>query len=398
MVFETSSSPSSTTKSSFKFTQVSRSPIKIASIEILRMKSRRLSFPFLRSSGSQEIYFIRSTSTDGAVGISVAHERIKHFYPILQQLIIPYFVSKDARDLESLIDGVYTFRSNYKLAGLALWCCVAWVEFSLLDLLGKVSGQPVGELLGGVTRREIPVYLSSLRRDTTPEEEVDWVGKRLEETGVKAVKFKIGGRMSNNADATPQRTERLISLARQTFGDSMEIYADANGSYDATKGIEVGKMLESHNVSFFEEPCPFDDFADIKRVADALSISVAAGEQESSFPRFQWMMQQRVVDILQPDITYNGGFMRTVRVAQAAVAAGIPIAMHNARLGVDPVYMLHFASCMPTHYQEYNAKPHQLETWFTPTFEVKQGMLQVPQGPGLGISIDPKVLRKAKRL
>lgn len=388
--------PSETSK--LKLNRFFASPVKIASIEILQTELGILGLP-IRSGGNGELYLIRSTSTDGTVGISIAHERIKYFYPILQELVIPYFVGKDARDLEALVDGVYVFRSNYKLSGLALWCCVAWVEFSLFDLLGKVVGKPVGELLGGVKRREIPVYLSSSRRDTTPEEEVAWVGQRLEETGAKAVKLRIGGRMSKNADAAPRRTQQLISFARKSLGDAINIYADANGSYDATKGIEVGKMLESHNISFFEEPCPFDELEETKRVADALSMSVAGGEQETSFPRFQWMIQHRGVDILQPDVTYNGGFIRTARVAQAAAKAGIPIVMHNARLGADPVYMLHVASCLPTcHHQEYNAMPHKPERWFTPMLEVKKGVLQVPSEPGLGISIAANALRRAKRI
>jgi L-alanine-DL-glutamate epimerase-like enolase superfamily enzyme len=67
-------------------------------------------------------------------------------------------------------------------------------------------------------------------------------------------------------------------------------------------------------------------------------------------------------------------------------------------LGVDPVYMLHLASCIPTQYQEFNARVHEPESWFTPTLEVKNGLLQVPREPGLGIRIDSKVLRRAKRL
>lgn len=384
--------------SRLNFHKIFTSPVKIASIEILRAQPNILGLPLPSLTGHGKIYLVRTTSTDGATGIAVAHEYIEYLYPILQQLVIPYFIGKDARDLESLVDEVYIFRCNYKFAGLALWCCVAWVEFSLFDLLGKIAGKPVGELFGGVIRQEIPIYLSSLRRDTTPEEEVAWVGQRLAETGAKAVKFKIGGRMSQNADAAPERTERLISLARKTFGDAIAIFADANGSYDASKAIEVGTMLESYGVSFFEEPCPFDDLEETKRVADALFLPVAGGEQETSLARFKSMLQQRAVDILQPDLVYNGGFIRTWRVTQAAGAAGIPIAIHNARLGVDPVYLLHFASCVSTNAQEYNARPHKPEKWFTPNLEVKKGVLQVPKNPGLGIDIDPNLLRKAKKL
>ena len=365
--------------------KVSRSPLKIASVELLR-------------SGAQ--HFVRSTTSDGAVGIAVTNDRVKYLHPILEQLVIPYFLGKDARDLEALVDGVYVYKSNYKLAGLALWCCVGWVEFSLLDLLGKVAKKPVGALLGRVLRREVPVYLSSMRRDTTPEQEVAWLGKRLAETGAKAVKLKIGGRMSKNADAAPKRTERLVALARKTFGDAVTIYVDANGSYDAAKAIEVGRVLEAHRVGFFEEPCPFEELEETKRVADALTMPVAGGEQDASLPRFAWMVKNRVVDVVQPDVDYNGGFLRTARVARLAAAARMPITPHSPQTGPNVAYMLHFASCTPNvgKYLEYNAAPRRRETWYSPALEVSKGVVAVPDGPGLGITIDAEVLRKAKRV
>src|SRR6185436_14675440 len=162
--------------------------------------------------------------------------------------VIPFFIGKDARDLESLIDGVYI--ENYKMAGQAFWCPVAYVEQSLFDLLGKVAKKPVGELLGGVIREEIPVYMSGSGRELTAEEEVAVYARGAEATGAKAVKFKIGGRMSRNRDAYPGRTEKMMTLARKTLGDKFTIYADANGSYDAAKAIEVGKMLQGLGCGF----------------------------------------------------------------------------------------------------------------------------------------------------
>lgn len=364
---------------------VSKTPLKIASIELLR---------------HQNIYLVRTTTSDGAVGIAVCNERIRYLHPILTQLVIPYFVGQDARHIETLVDGVYVSRSNYKLAGLALWCCVGWVEFSIFDLLGKVAKRPVGELLGGVIRKEIPVYLSSLRRDTTPEQEVAWLSKRLEQTGARAVKLKIGGRMSNNADASPKRTDRLIPLARKTFGDKITIYVDANGSYDAKHAIEVGKLLEAHNVAFFEEPCPFEEYEETKRVADALTMPVAGGEQDTSLARFRWMVGNRGVDIVQPDLNYNGGFVRTIRVARLAAARTMEITPHAPQAGPNPAYMLHFASCTPNlgAFQEFNGAPQKPESWFGPRFEVRRGVLQAPTGHGLGITVEPKILNKAERI
>ncbi len=363
-----------------------RSPVRIARIEVLRHGSH---------------WFVRTTSADGAAGLAATNERIAYLYPILLKRVIPFFLGKDARDVESLVDGVYTDQSNYKLAGLALWNCVGWVEFSLFDLLGKTAGKTAGELLGGVLRREIPVYLSSLRRDTTPEEEVAWVGRRLEETGARAVKLKIGGRMSRNADAAPGRTEALVALARKTWGDRVTIQVDANGSYDAPKGIEIGRMLEAHGVYFYEEPCPFEDFEATKRVADGLEkIFVAGGEQDTSFEKFAWYVKNRGLDIVQPDVNYNGGFVRTTRVARLAAAAGLDITPHAPQTGMSIAYMLHFASATANlgRFQEFNGAPRAPDPWLSPTFEVNGGTVRVPEGPGLGVSVDPDFLKKAERV
>ncbi len=143
---------------------------------------------------------MRTRSTDGAEGI-IQTKDMEDFISILQRRVIPHFLGKDARDLETLVDDVYI--ANYKLSGQAFWCPVAYVEQSLFDLMGKTAKKPAAELMGGVLRKEIPVYLSGSGRDTTAEEEVDVYVKGVEYTGAKAVKFKIGGRMSDNHDAYP---------------------------------------------------------------------------------------------------------------------------------------------------------------------------------------------------
>ena len=360
-----------------------KSPVKIASVELLR--------------GGRN-YFVRTTSTDGAVGVSVTNGRAAYLYPILQQLVIPYFIGKDARDLESLIDGVYVYRSNYKLSGVALWCPVAWVEFSILDLLGKMEGKPVGELLGGVINREIPFYAASGNRNTTPQQEVDVLKKSIEKDGARAVKFKVGGRMSNNADSMPGRSEGLIRIVRKALGDNITIYADANGSYDCRKGTEIGKLMQDHGIDMFEEPCPLDHLEATKCVADALTIPISGGEQETSLRRFRWMVHNNAVQVVQPDLHYNGGFIRAIRVARMAAEAGMTVIPHMSGGGVGYVDVLHFASCTPNigAFHEYKGGLAKTGPWYDPPLRVKNGAINVPTGPGLGITDDADILRDAK--
>jgi len=362
-----------------------RTPAIIQAIHVLRIANKLI---------------LRARTTDGAVGYALANERLHYLLPILQELIIPYFVGKDARDLEALVDGVYAHQSNYKLAGVAFWNCVAHVEFALLDLLGKVANQPVAALFGPILRTEIPVYLSSMRRDTTPEAEVAWVGERLAATKAQAIKLKIGGRMSSNADAAPGRTERLVALARRTFGDGVTIYVDANSSYDASTAIEVGRMLEAHGVGWLEEPCPFEHYTATKQVADALTMLVAGGEQDTNIHHFDWMIRNRGVDLVQPDLLYNGGMIRTRRVAQLAAAAAMQIAPHSPKHDPQAAYMLHFAAIAPNlaPYQEWSAVLPQAETWYTPHYQVVNGTVTLPTVPGLGIAYDQQQLAKAALL
>ena len=341
-------------------------------------------------------YFVRTRSAGGAVGL-IQTKQIEHFVSIFEKLVAPHFIGKDARQIETLVDEVYI--ANYKIAGMPFWCPVAYIEQSVLDLLGKVAGKSVGEILGGVVRKEVPVYLSGATRGTTAEQEVDIYARGVEATGCRTVKFKIGGRMSRNLDAYPGRTETLVKLARKSLGDDITLYADANGSYDAKKGIEVGRMLESLNFVFFEEPCPWEELTETQAVTKALDIPIACGEQDSSLWRFQWMIKNGVMNIVQPDINYNGGLIRTARVAKMAAVAGMKIVPHNTQSGAASVNILQFASCTPNigPFMEHTwRRPQQSKEWFTPNFIIKNGVLRVPDGPGFGVEIDPDYLSKAE--
>jgi L-alanine-DL-glutamate epimerase-like enolase superfamily enzyme len=355
-------------------------PVKIASIELLR-------------SGKQ--YFLRTRSTDGAEGVILTKD-MEDFIPILQRRVIPAFLNKDARDLETLVDEVYI--ANYKLSGQAFWCPVAYVEQSLFDLLGRTAHKPAGELMGGMLRKEIPVYLSGSGRDTTAEEEVDVYVRGVAETGAKAVKFKIGGRMSANRDTYPGRTDKILELAAKQLAGKVTLMADANGSYSAGKAIEIGKRLQEMKYLFFEEPCPWEELSETKKVADALEMKVAFGEQDSSLWLFHWMIENKVIDVVQPDLNYNGGFIRAARVARMARKVNMWICPHNTQTGAASVNILQFAAATPNigPYMEYVSRAAaKKESWYTPNFEIKNGVIPVPTGPGLGVAFDPDFLKKA---
>jgi L-alanine-DL-glutamate epimerase-like enolase superfamily enzyme len=361
-------------------------PVRIASIEVLK---------------AGEQFLVRVRSHDGATGIAVGHpDVLETTWPILTRKIAPFFAGKDARDLESLLAGVYVADSNYKWQGLPFWVPVASLEFAILDLLGQIARKPLGDLLGGVVRRNIAVYRASGNRGNAPEEEIAFLQRLVGETGARAIKFRLGARMRYD-EASTRRDLAMIPLTRKTFGKEMTIYADANGSYDIPMALRIGRIMEEHGLAFLEEPVPFDYYDETKRIADELSLPIAGGEQESSLRRFRWMIEHRCVDVVQPDLFYFGGFVRSVRVARMAAAAGLPCTPHMSDGGLGYLYVAHFASCVPTAgpFQEYKGRDRSLPVSSESSSLVSdKGMLKVPSGAGLGVSLDPAFMRTATPL
>jgi L-alanine-DL-glutamate epimerase-like enolase superfamily enzyme len=361
------------------------SSVIIESLDLLRFKKN---------------YILRVRSKDGVLGYSVSNNaHMVYLYPLLLQKVIPYFIGKDARDLDQLVDGVYVYKSNYKLQGLALWICVATVELALLDLLGQIAQKPIGELIGNIEHKKIKVYRANNYRGRTAEESIQKIKKKVEKSGAMALKFKIGGRMRRNQDFPPGRTEELIPLVRNTFGADMTIYADSNGSYTVDKAIEIGRLLEEYNIDFYEEPVPFDWMEETRMVADALDIPIAGGEQETSLHRFRWLIANKALQIVQPDIFYFGGMIRSMRVARMAQAAGIPCTPHISGSGLGYIYMLHFVSALA------NAGPYHEFKGINPDIPIEcetsslrsdKGVVVVPTDPGLGIKLDPDFIIKHK--
>lgn len=342
-------------------------------------------------------YFVHVRSKDGAEGVSLPQsDRPDTLAPLLKNLVIPFFAGKDARQLEDHLWELYRWKSNYKMYGIALWSPQTWVECAILDMLGRIAKKPIGALIGDVKRTEIPIYVASGRRDSTPQEEIEYLQKLVSQSGARALKFRVGGRMSRNADASPKRTETLIPLVRKTFGESFDIHADSNSSYDVPNAIRVGRMLEEIKAVYFEEPCEFDRWEETKQVTDALTIPVAGGEQEFSEWRFRWAIANHMVDIVQPDIQYYGGLIRSIRVARMADVVNMPTTVHISG-GFGFVYMLHFASAIrdPGRYQEYKLGTEKFGQWFEGGITVRDGKMSVPRGPGCGIRDVAEVLKGA---
>ena len=362
-----------------------KDPVIIESIELLHNKKQ---------------YLCRVRSKDGHEGISVSNaQQMEVLYPLFTKHIAPFYIGKDARDLEFLIPESTAYENNYKAQGLAIWVPIATIEFALLDMFGKISNRPIGLLLSDkIYNRGISVYQANGERGISAEQTTEHLKRDVAISDAKAIKFKLGGRMSH--EETPKgRSEKLIPLVRKTFGDQMIISADANGSYTPAQAIPIGKLMQEYEYAFFEEPVPFDWYEETRQVADSLDIPIAGGEQEPSTHNFRWLVANGALSIVQQDMFYFGGMVRSMQVARMANAFGKQCIPHISSTGLGYVYMMHFVSAIPNSgpYHEFKEFNNELP-WHCPTSTLRSdanGVIQVPTGPGFGVDIDPDFLKKA---
>jgi L-alanine-DL-glutamate epimerase-like enolase superfamily enzyme len=365
------------------------SPVIIEKLELLRYGNS---------------FLCRVRSKDGAEGISVGHSgQLRSQYPIFINLLQPFFINKDARDLDLIIERVYVYKLNFRLSGMALGVPLATIEFAILDMMGRIAGKPIGMLIGEIHNPEVNVYQATEYREKPVAESMELIKRDVAEYNAKALKIKVGGLMFGtedlNAVGPAGRTEEIIPLVRKTFGDQMVLYADSNGFYSVKEAIRVGRLLEEYRFEFFEEPIPFDWYEETKQVADMLSIPIAGGEQEYSLHGFRWLIANDGLQIVQPDYFYFGGMIRAMKVALMANALGKPCTPHMTGGDLGFLYMLHFVSALPNalHYHEFKGfKTDIIFECKTSSLKSLNGVVKVPTGPGSGVEIDPEFIRKYK--
>jgi len=346
-----------------------------------------------------QLAVVRVYTDDGAEGFGQTAPYMADItVDVLHKMVAPTFLGQDPWDVERLVQRCLD--RQYKFPGSFVCRALCGVETALWDLLGKVTGQPVYKLLGGAARREVPMYASSMSRTITPEQEGQRLADLVSAHGFRCVKVRVGSVLGQDVDAMPKRTEALIPTIREALGPDVDINADGNSGFSVHRAIQVGRLMEQHGYFHFEEPCPYPQLENTARVAAALDIPVAGGEQDNSLDQFNSMIQMRAVDIVQPDIGYIGGIARARRVAEMAENAGIPCTPHCANQSLLQVFTLHLAAAMPAcyQYQEWSIEPDQ--TWvegiYEPALEVANGVVPVTDRPGWGVELLPSYLKQTE--
>ncbi len=347
------------------------------------------------------VCFVKITTDEGHTGWGqVAPYYADITATVLHRMVAPHVLGLDALDIDTLVDRVT--EREHKFPGSFLRRAIGGVDTALWDMRGKLEGKSVCELLGG-TPGPIRAYASSMKRDINPDDEAKRFIRLRDEFGFDAFKFRVGAECGHDIDEWPGRTEAIVPAVRNALGENPALLVDGNSGFSPARAIEVGRLLQDHGISHFEEPCPYWEYHQTKQVTDALDIDVTGGEQDCELQNWQYMIDLKAVDIVQPDICYLGGLTRTLRVAKMAEAANIPVTPHCANLSMVTLFTMHLLRAIPNagKYLEFSIEgedyyPWQDNLFVTSPYTIEDGKARVTDEPGWGVDINPKWLANAQ--
>ncbi len=318
---------------------------------------------------------------------------------VVHRQIAPHSLDKDALDIDTLVTRIPEL--EHKFPGSYLRRALGGLDTALWDLRGRFEQKPVCSLIGGSPGR-IRAYASSMKRDITGAQEAQRLSRLRDQFGFDAFKFRIAAECNHDVDVWPGRTEEIVRAMRTAMDDNIALLVDANSGYSPTKAIAVGKFLEDHGIVHFEEPCPYWELEQTRQVTAALSIDVTGGEQDCELPTWRRIIDDGVVDIIQPDICYVGGLTRALQVAKMARQRGLPCTPHCANLSLVTLFTMHLLRAIPNagNYLEFSIEgkdyyPWQEGLYVENPYRIVDGHATVTNKPGWGVEINPGWLDKA---
>jgi len=277
---------------------------------------------------------------------------------------------------------------------------VGAVDVALHDLRGKALGLSVADMYGGRLRDRVPAYASAMNytEGLEPEEQYPAEAADLTRRGFRAMKMRLGG-------LSIRRDRAAAAAAREAVGPDVKLMADGNGAYSMGTAIEMGRHLEDLGFYFFEEPLPqAPRYAGYETLTAKLDIPIAAGEVLDSRGAAKDLIARHAMRIIQPDVSLCGGIAECLFVAEMSRLWGIRCNPHCWGGGLTIAATLQVLSLLPdaswartteTPMLEFDVYENPFrEKLITEPSVLKDGFVDVPQGPGLGVEVDENVLRR----
>jgi galactonate dehydratase len=355
------------------------------------VKIREVKTHILESPG-REYVFVKILTDEGLHGWGEATLEMKQGTVVAAVKDLQGFiVGEDPTRIDFLWQRMY--RHAFWRGGVAILSALSGIEQALWDITGKAYGQPVYKLLGGAVRDYIPCYTHT----GNPEQ-----AQRFMEEGWSAFKFgPRGAAGSTHVDESElvRETAGAYDRMRQACGPDVKLMCDVHGRLRPSAAIRLGKALEPYDLYFFEEAVPPDNVQSLRMVRNAgFTFDLATGERAFTKWGFREMIEQQLVDVIQPDICHDGGIKETLKIGAMAETYHILVAPHNPNGPVGTAASVHAAAVMPNFsILEYANSPTRdacQAASDADCFKARNGRIELPTKPGLGIELDEEYLEQ----
>jgi D-galactarolactone cycloisomerase len=370
--------------------------MKIKSIQPF-IVSHKLEKPFFFSQWQYEsrtLCLVKITLEDGTYGWGEGYGPATVIKSCIE-FFSPHILGMDALQHENIWQIVFQRSLDFARKGIFLSALSA-IDVALWDIKGKILEQPVSILLGGRKREKVKAYATGMYFSKGPD-----LPKRLAEeaiahveNGFNAMKMKVGLSVRKDIDN--------VKAVREAIGPDIDLMIDANHAYNLREAAELAKNLESYRIGWFEEPVSPEDYQGYRELRQRTGIPISGGECEYLCSGFLTLFQNQCVDIAQPDICAAGGLTEVKRIADLARAFGMELIPHTWGTGINVSAALHLISNLDMIPGRMKNREPLLELDRTenplrdkliqPTFFSKNGYLNVPDAPGLGVDVDEDVL------
>jgi galactonate dehydratase len=355
--------------------------------------------PLVLGTAWRNLTFVKVTTDEGLVGVGEARvlNRTDAVLGYLSEAVPRYVLGSDPFEVERLVHTMY--HGDFGRAGEVVMTTIAMIEIACWDIIGKALDQPVYRLLGGAVRESIPAYANGWYTvERTPLEFAN-AARAAVAKGYRALKFDpFGPGFLELERAEKRRVIALVEAVRDAAGPDVELLIEMHGRFNPVTAIEMAHALAPYHPGWFEEPVPPENLAALKKVSMALAplgIPVATGERMHTQYEFRELFELQAADIIQPDITHFGGLLNAKKLAAWAEAYYVMVAPHNVGGPVSTAAALHLAACtmnfkIQEHFNDFADSYVKAAAPGLP--EVVDGAFSLPQGPGLGVTLDEAVI------
>ncbi len=311
---------------------------------------------------------------------------------LINELFAPLLTGQDPMQRARIWENLYNRTREFGRKGIAI-SALSGIDIALWDIFGKALGQPIAKLLGGATDEPIKAYASSFYYSDDARYSLEKDAEVSMQQGFQAYKMKVGGK-------TPRQDAARVAEVRRLIGPDASLAIDSNRAYTVREAIQFGHSVEEHNIAWFEEPVLPDDFQGYQEVRSALNMRIAGGESEFTRFGFRPLLEQRCVDIVQPDVAACGGLSEALNIAMLASAHGVDCYPHLWGSAISLAATLHLISAIPLAVPSCVKERPLLELDRAPNVFREQlsdlvigPFIPVPNQPGLGIEIDRDLIR-----